>query len=128
MRLRGKRRTTRNNPVKTKRGISDAYRLGPVPEVPTVLRRATVFDVFEIARFLQDECGPGPDRTPAALRDRIAQGAALWLVLRGAQVLAVGAITDAQAQVWATAPGADDHGARLQTHLEAELAKGSEEG
>lgn len=102
--------------MKTKRGISDAYRLGPVPEVTLVLRRATVFDVFDIARILR---GDVPSLGPAMLRDHIASGAAFWVVQCGAQVLAVGRIDGAGACVW----GAADHAARLRAHLEAELTK-----
>ncbi|SDX88095.1 putative acetyltransferase [Ruegeria halocynthiae] len=93
--------------MNNKRGIAQVFS----PSSQDVdLRRATVFDVFEISRVLicsirelcQIDHQDDPEKLnlwiankdPATIQDRIVSGAELWVATKGAEVVAVGGLRD----------------------------------
>ncbi len=97
--------------IQNKRGISQAFSPARSDDI---LRRATVFDVFDMSqvlvRSISDLCGAdhGGDKeaiarwcankTPGALRDQMtAEGSEFWILLRTGQTAAVGALSDLDA-------------------------------
>lgn len=98
--------------MQNKRGISQAFVHQPSAQV---LRRATVFDVFEISRVLirsiRELChadhqgdparlrGWTANKSPADVRNWIAEGAEIWLIERDGCLAAVGALGAVTAQV-----------------------------
>ncbi len=93
--------------MKNKRGIAQAF---PNPPQGTVLRRATVFDVFDISRVLigsiRDLCQADhmddpnkleqwtDNKDPASVRGWIESGAVLWVATQGDELTAVGGLRE----------------------------------
>ncbi len=93
--------------MKNKRGIAQAF---PNPPQGTALRRATVFDVFDISRVLissiRDLCQAdhlndpkkleqwAANKDPASVRGWIESGAVLWVATQGDELTAVGGLRE----------------------------------